>query len=339
VRLHAYQFHVFLDFEEVIDYDGTWGEIARRLNGGGVRNIHIERRRLELAALLSGFAGYVHADSLQFDGTSAASTEEARVPQQQALETFLDELSRQTGATLDKSAIGAAVRIATDGVRHFENRLASAPVLPEAHTYLLGRQAIGEEEAARFWRVPMAYALLEPVNAALRARPDESWLDAWLFSLELETVFHAMDGDGWAAWQDVRLLNAALALELGTRPHRNGILLHDLFSNRSAREFLQVNKHEGVEYFNREHFETMISRLALLRAIFIFGDTTREPADCATAVQAMLQWAMTVQQEAENVGYKVATLLDWEQQQQSPPKAPNAKAKKPAKPKTTKRKS
>jgi glycosidase len=339
VRLHAYQYHVFLDFEEVYDIDGTWGEIARRLNGGGVHNIHIERRRLELAPLLSAFQGYVNAESIQLDGSSAAATTEAWETQQQALASFLHELSPLTGAPLDAAAIGESVRIAVNDVCHFEERLDSAPVLPEAATYLLGRQSVSENEATRFWRVPMAFALLEPVNAAIGAHPDESWLEAWLLDLEIESIFHTMDGDGWRAWQDLRLLNVALAMSPVDGSQRGRLSLHELFSLRPTRELLQINEYDGVEYFNREQFESMIGRLSLLHAITTLGDTTLQPPERASAVQHRLQWALTVQQEAENAGYRVSTLLEWEQGKQSPPKTPKAKPKNAAKPRAKKHKS
>jgi len=338
VRLHAYQYHVFLDFEEVFDHDGTWGEIARRLNGGGVLNIHLERRKLELAPLLNAFCEYVNPESLGFDGSPTELSEETWAPQQRALHAFLDELNRRTGVPLNASAIGNAARNAVNDVRLFEARLQAASVSPEAGTYLLGRLAVSETEAARFWRVPMAFALLEAVNAALGTDPGEDWLGAWLLGLELENTFHAMDGDGWAALQDVRLLNAALAAKPDGNARTRHSTLGRLFSLRPARELLQINEYEGIEYFNREQFETMIGRLSLLDAIAILGDTTPKPAGRASAVQAGLQWALTVQQEAENAGYRVSTLLDWEQRQHRAPGALKTRAKKPAKPRPKKRK-
>jgi hypothetical protein len=183
----------------------------------------------------------------------------------------------------------------------------------------------------------MTFALLEPVNSALGAHPDESWLGAWLLDLEIESTFHAMDGDGWAAWQDLRLLNVALAMSPEDGAHRREYSLGELFSLRPTRELLQINEYDGVEYFNREQFESMIGRLSLLHAITTLGDTTLQPPERATAVQDRLQWALTVQQEAENAGFRVSTLLEWEQGKQSPPKALKAKSKNAAKPRAKKR--
>ncbi len=333
VRLHAYQYHVFLDFEEVIDRDGYWAEIAGRLNGGGVPDIHLERRKLELAPLLNAFDGYVNPESLDFDGASTTVTKKAWESQQRALDAFLDELGGHTGAMLDSATIGETARNAVNDVRQFEKRLESASVSAEAVAYLLGRLAVSEPEASRFWRVPMAYALLQPVNAAMDLETEGAWLDTWLLSLELENTFHAMGSDGWTAWQDVRLLNVALVLN----PVENGhAALRQLFALAPAREFLQINEYDGVEYFNREQFESMVSRLCLIHAISILGDTKTKPGGRAAAVQAQLQWAMTVQQEAENAGYRVGTLLEWEQQQAPAPKASKSKTKKPAKPRAKK---
>ncbi|GMV94108.1 MAG: hypothetical protein AMXMBFR82_38860 [Candidatus Hydrogenedentota bacterium] len=357
VRLHAYQYHVFLDFQEVVDEDGTWAEVARRMDGGGVPNIFIEQRRLELATLLDAFRRFASVEALQLDAALETGAKRVRADWHEELVRFLDDLGNRAGVAFDRTAIEDAIRGAVHNVQLFESRLNDAPVSPEADTYLLGRIGVNEEEAARFWRLPMAYALLAPVGEVMDSEGYPDWLDRWLFNLELEAVFHEMDGDGWAAWQDLRLLNIALAMQLGHTAGTQDLSLRKLFASGVVREFLQVNEYEGVEYFNREQFETLVGRLTLIRAIAQLGDTRQGPADRAAAVQSGLQRALTLQHDAENAGYRVDALLESEGQPatsripepkartaakakakaQSKPKSKTVAKKKPAKPRPKKR--
>ncbi|MCL4694469.1 MAG: alpha-amylase, partial [Candidatus Hydrogenedentes bacterium] len=338
VRLHAYQYHVFLDFQEVVDHDGTWAQVAGRMDGGGVPNIFVEQKRLELATLLDAFRRFVRVEALQLDAALETGAKRVRADWHGELVRFLDDLGNRAGVAFDRAAIEDAIRGAVHNVQSFESRLNDAPVSPEVDTYLLGRIGVNEEEAARFWRLPMAYALLAPVGEVMDAEGYPDWLDRWLFNLELEAVFHEMDGDGWAAWQDLRLLNIALAMQLGHTAGTQDLSLRKLFASGVVREFLQVNEYEGVEYFNREQFETLVCRLTLIRAIAQLGDTRLSFADRAAAVQSGLQRALTLQHDAENAGYRVDALLESEGQAAIPriPESkarPTAKAKAESKPK------
>jgi hypothetical protein len=63
--LHGYQYHAFLDFREVYDSDGSWGELAERLNGSGVADMNEVYREFQLEPILGPFRQAVNVHSMR----------------------------------------------------------------------------------------------------------------------------------------------------------------------------------------------------------------------------------------------------------------------------------
>ena len=66
VELHAYQYVALLDWREVYDHDGSWWNLAGRLQGGGAPSIEEAYREMQLEPLLTPFREAINAaDAVQ----------------------------------------------------------------------------------------------------------------------------------------------------------------------------------------------------------------------------------------------------------------------------------
>ncbi len=318
VRLYAYQYHLFLDFREAVDRDGSWAEIARRLNGAGTPDIWLEHRKLELAPLLASCRGYVNRDHVHLAVVPPAHKplpKSAWHPVASALGPMLAELGEQTGCPFNRDELAQRALKNMNGIRLFEKRLAAVNATSESQTFLLGPVPEEAPAASHFWRMPAAWALLQPIEHAMRACPSArshgAWLDEWLIGMETLRVFEDLGGAEWSARQDLHVLRILLAFDAGGPDMAIRFPIAEVLADPIVREYLMVNRYEGVLYLNREQFERLLYWLCLVAAVEILGDSSLKPGERSKWIERELQWNRCVLAEAESGGYRIDALAEW----------------------------
>ncbi|NUM52070.1 MAG: alpha-amylase [Candidatus Hydrogenedentes bacterium] len=267
VNLHGYQWHAFIDWREIVDTDGSWGDLAWHLEGRGVGDLGYERRARELAPVLNSFNAYFNDGQLKsLLATAAPDTAETQRAgaMRRPLEDFLREL-------------GARTRIHDD---------AGELLMPSVHSIQYWRRQIaehrkhagaGEETTVDVtrWVLPMAYALLKPVSVAVARGGDlhdgAAWLDSWLVSRNVLSTLAEVLGDQWKGELAFRALRVALrfaehGLHRVDAPPALLSQFQHMLDDPDAQQFLMFNEHEGVVYFNREQLEDLLRAFGDVRA-------------------------------------------------------------------------
>jgi glycosidase len=136
-------------------------------------------------------------------------------------------------------------------------------------------------EEKRFWRVPALWAVLRHMGKVAAPAPADNghfdwtgtsaaWLHEWFLVKNIATALQSLDNDGGAAWQDARLIRLCIAYS-GKLPSLQedtwGPLLHGLFRDPDAQQFLGMHQWGGRTYLNKERFEELLHRLFLVWSI------------------------------------------------------------------------
>ncbi len=254
LSLDAYETHVFWELREVRDgVAGQWARLAARLGGAAVLSLDETLRELQLEPVHRPFreifGGGLARAILDGAATVAQLDElEARVGR------FLGAVAEATGVPGDAPALATAVRL----------RLQAA---------LIDRpEAIGPVDRAALlgWLLLARTGELAPgadVAATSRAWYDELRL-AGAFAVGLRDAAVG-EAEAWSAAELVRVL---LALPRpsslrGSARATDARLLEQWLARDPVRAAIGVNTWQGVEYIDRDRFETMLRWAVRLDAI------------------------------------------------------------------------
>jgi glycosidase len=308
--LHAYQFHVFLDWREVHDSDGSWAEMERRLNGAGVPNIDEAYYEMKLEPITAPLEAALSAaldllETEDYDETLQtaelnlhktisildiylqSSTEDRETagrirttlewvaPADEDEDDSIDEITMASESD-DEAVPSDQIQNVSDealvcwSVLHHLLRTG----VPESRKDAIALQRMNE------WRiVPLVTRILETRTGNLRESRDNALL-VWMLIAFPE------------------LLQPTVARPLG-------VTLHRLFDTDAASEYLRVNRWQEAHWFNREQFEKLVSTF-LIATLGILRERVPQPIDlmahAGTASTDVTIWA-------DRLGFQVEAFL------------------------------
>ncbi len=288
VELGAFKYHVFLDFR--IAQDNEWhhyGNLMGYLNGRGVPNVEDAIKEIFLQPIHEAFRQLVNAD--MFQRLTAAAL---RKPGQELDEELLDEVAESM------IALGEAVRDFTgvdqqqglqpealaEEVRQELSVMLQMPVLRE-HSALAQepkfvaladklRDVLQDEPAT--WGAALGWlfthSLGKLVDESDFVDSSRAWMDEWLLARILTSTLVATglsDQDATRAAVTAKLLVARQRWFDIAAPARTPTytVLQTLLRDNEVQQYLGVNRHQGVLWFNHEAFEALAEWLLLLSTV------------------------------------------------------------------------
>ncbi len=269
--LGDYEFHVFWDFRELQQQDGSdWAGLCRALDGRGVFSLEEELVQLQHRLLIGAFAALL--DLLAVATASGAAPTEAALLS--AIQCYMAELPSAVQDRLDPSAlcrllldaynpllVGRALRrLRASGVRRPE--LPSGPAERRATQALLAVESLA---------LPLGPAALTSYGLH---RPVEAFI-AGSASYDRE----------WGQYQTERCEIVAAAWQVWSDPlwHDDSERLIAVLEMTEVNRFLLVHDDGGVTWFNKERFEDLVCWLAL-RGCF---DSVQGGKGAAVPVEAL----------------------------------------------------
>ncbi|PLX91533.1 MAG: alpha-amylase, partial [Desulfuromonas sp.] len=289
-RLGPYQAAVYLDWQLLIDHDGSWGELCTELGGHGCDDLDRARLRQQSRPLIEPLLALLDAENLAL--------------------------------ILDALAQGVLSEALLDGAERFYTPLQQRHGRPVGE---LGRQLQNDLETllklqTLSGRNPQERRLLARLNLTSRLTDPQQLrlLVIWLLLRPLEQLAPGINGF------DLYPLQEALATRLEepeselplmrllwrhpnlfapghSLPGSLKRVLRDPFGAR----YLRIHPHDGRTWFDRERFETLLPYLALIAtfsALDFFGSEEKEfmlhLQQCQTYLDALPS-------EAEKAGYNL----------------------------------
>ena len=223
VQLNAYQLHVFWKFREVADEDGlSWGPLVDDLQGRGVDDVDVARRRLGLAPVLGPWQCVLE---------ELAEGSEIGEDLENALLTFVVAARRFSGAK------GSAAAAVIEALPRVESALSTV--------------ADDQDDGIAQWRplvlaVWAAAGVLQDLGGETGATAADRWAQ-WLLGLSLADVIRDRGGEDQQAQDSGSIVALLLALEQhwpAAFAQNAGFdqIFEDLLANETVALFLGVNR-------------------------------------------------------------------------------------------------
>ncbi|MBN2311517.1 MAG: alpha-amylase [Candidatus Hydrogenedentes bacterium] len=318
-ELAPYECRVLVDFREIEDHDGIWQQLAAHLAGRGVADVESECRALVLAPLLDAFRNAINGASMKqladpaLDPATAESVWEGFA---KGMRRFVAVLEAQSDRPLDPGALLDATRAWLDLLRGFDKQVASLDLTKDEQAYLLGPvRADGTHRA--FWRIPTAWAMLEPLGRAMARAGQEGqpsrWMDEWLLTVAVKEAFMELGREDWLAKLDAELVGIVIRY-LSLLPAEAGpesdAVLRTMLDDPMIRDYLFVHRFDGVLWLNKEQLENMLYWMFFLRVLELCADASADPAARSRALHAHYATIQRCLALAAKAHYELERLLE-----------------------------
>jgi glycosidase len=297
VELAAYTCRVFLDFRQVQDdVEHNYAKLAARLGGAGVPSIDNALRELALEPLLNPFRELVNpgmftwliqnraeADSFNPVNLNLALEETERkylaiLESAQALLGQDQRLDAEGAEAEAPAALALEVRQqmqALLSLSTLKKDLAKYPAeYRQALNYLFNGPPGGDppDEKALKSGLPevwgMLFGSLITVPLGRLAGEQDSaersrvWIDEWLLGRQLVTTLKELKVEAGAAARSLPLLRLLVGQAGWAGADEPSLVASQLIQGWAreddAKRYLQVNLHEGVQWFNKECFDELV---------------------------------------------------------------------------------
>jgi hypothetical protein len=170
------------------------------------------------------------------------------------------------------------------------------------------------------WATLLGWILVHPLAKMLRPDGDaelsRSWMDEWRLNKLLAGVVQDLGQEEGAAWWSVGTIKVlvkhqAWCLAPAVGEERAYQVLVSWLKDGEVQRFLQVNRHLGVLWFNRESFNELLAWMMTIAALRITADAGQEQEDgVARAILACYDVVETLQAAEEASEYQVVNLME-----------------------------
>jgi hypothetical protein len=327
VELGAYKCHVFLDFREM--QDNAWHHYAHLtayLNGRGVPSIQEALKETFLQPVHHAFKELVSTATFQRLIDARLTEPEGQVDQALLAEVeaktvcLLGEIKQFTGATGDETTLAQEMRRELEGLLRLPVLESRFPRPDSAE-----HRAVVEYLTANLPDVPFLWGSLlgwwcvhslgKIVGQAGFEGQSRSWVDEWLLGKVIAGALRDLGLDEPAAWQAVGLIKLLtghqrwFAVDAPDTRSRAYQVLKALLQDDEVQLFLQVNRYQGVLWFNKEAFGQLLWWLLLLAVVEIGADPLRPAAETAGDILACYEVVQHLHQAEGKSDYQVEKLL------------------------------
>lgn len=253
-QLNGYQSRALVNFQEIHDGDGSWAALAQHLDAAGVPDMQLARRKQEIAPALASIQSQLGPETL-------AGLES--IP-------FVEEIGKKPASIVDLNPQWQ-IRLS-----QFKAGAGTRKELDQLIEDLPGSRILQANHLADLLRtLPGPWSSKTSINKdgyELKAT------DAPLFLSEMAEAVISWAGNSYAGWSTVWLAEilASHDDELDQMAKGETSWLKKLLTNTVVRKFLQVNRHQGVEFFNKESLDLLLTAW-VFRAFD--GDRVDNPAN------------------------------------------------------------
>jgi hypothetical protein len=333
LELEAYKYHVFLDFRQV--QDNGWhqyAQLAAYLDGRGVPSIDETLKEIVLQPIHFPFREMTNAQMITrllearlSNPTHAVDTDLMSEVEQKAAH-LLVEINNLTGAERGESdlqvlakeirnKIQATLEIpALRGIASLESRrnYKSAIKLILNHLSLEKKDIPG-------WGVLIGWDLTHTLGRVMgedgAAARSQTWIDEWLLGRILVSSMMDLGISEFESWRSIGLIKILIQHQdwyLVDTPKRKRAyrIISKLFEDENVREYLQINRYQGILWFNQESFEDLLAWLMRIAVINIYADqsiSSEEPRDQITNIYQTIR---KIKRAESKSNFQVERLLD-----------------------------
>jgi len=315
-ELNSYDCHVFMDFHEVSDIEnGQYTQLNTYLNGRGVPNIDEAMRELLLAPILYPLRELINPKSLQAIYQARIKEPETEIDQ--------DEFSKHVEKHQQLiNAIKGFVKVKTDQlpiISEQQRGLEAILSLPdfEEHYPFPGSKKY-ETDYPFIWYVLILWNDLRLIGRVITSEPQyieisRSWLEEWGILRMVQETLETLGLDHQQAQSGVSILKLLVSQQnwVGKISDQSQLsLLKSWLQEEEIRNFLDINRHRGILWFNKEAFESMLWWMMATALIHMVADPKKNLAEVIEDLFEAYRSIETMIEAEKQSKYQVESLLE-----------------------------
>jgi hypothetical protein len=147
------------------------------------------------------------------------------------------------------------------------------------------------------------------------AARSQTWIDEWLLGRILVSSMMDLGISEFESWRSIGLIKILIQHQdwyLVDTPKRKRAyrIISKLFEDENVREYLQINRYQGILWFNQESFEDLLAWLMRIAVINIYADqsiSSEEPRDQITNIYQTIR---KIKRAESKSNFQVERLLD-----------------------------
>lgn len=326
LHLGAYQTYVFLDFRQVYDSDGEYAQVAANLAGRGTTSIERARRELVLQPIHTSLKQLINAGQIgwliqnRYGAPNAQPDlnpilEEVRQKAlvfAQAAQNYLNQPQNLT------EAMGFAQTLTNEihSILALGNMATLLGGLPaRKQTALLKALSVPTEKEPETWAALLTFGFTRLIGR-LTTPPRESvdLLDEWL----LDPLFADALHDLKITTPENLLRRNRILLKLAAQPRTDKkiaarALSYDLLQNwlkdSLVQRHLQINRFEGVLWYNREGLQDLLNGYLLTQIHLALANPELTPAQANRQIETVWDVYTAIQKAMPKSEYQIEKLL------------------------------
>ena len=327
VELGAFKYQVFWNFREV--QDNEWHHYAQLnayLDGRGVPNIDETMKELFLRPIHQKFNTLMNAKMIDRLIASKTTVKYPKIDVslldeiQTKYRDFLNEIKNFTSSKRDITPIVTHICDEIEAILQLESiekRFSSIRI----RNFKKSISFLKESMSNNYFNCSILYGWVS-VRHLGRILADEeyeaqsrSWIDEWLLGKIINPVFYDLGFDKGQSWQ-------ALALMKILTTHQNWFkddkdkkghfyrVFKKFLEDQEVQQFLQVNRYQGILWFNKEMFENFVTWLFKISIVAITANSTLKEKEMATIIVEKYNLIKSWLAAEQESNYQVETLLD-----------------------------
>jgi len=327
VELGAYKYHVFIDFREV--RDNPWhhyAQIANYLNGRGVPSIEEALKEMLLQPLQVAFNELVNVGMFRRLMAARITQPQAQLDQklmeeiEKKMINLLREAKHLSGGREDEMTMAQEIRHKLEAILYL-------PIITSRYPRL---QPKGVKAAAEYlhkkltdstytWNTLFSWlfvhALGKVVNPRDFAGQSHTWIGEWRFGKTILSVLRDLGLEETTAWSSLTVIKLLTGhqrwFEVKPSDQKQAYaILESLLKDSEVQQFLRVNQHNDIWWFNKEAFEEMLWWLMMVAALTIGSDPLRPVNAVVAELERCYAMIQTWQEAEKKSEYQVEKLLE-----------------------------
>lgn len=317
VELEAFKYHVFLDFREVEDDESKhYGKVHAFLNGRGVQSMEDALVEMEMQSLLHAFDESINAGSLRY--LAEGMTEDELDPA--VLATFEEKSANLMRGYRSFENNAVMPEDLEDNIRETYKTIMSLPSLAREDDtgwrgYLTTDPNTADTGELQGYRLMLAWTFTSLLYRMQPERSDSRRSFDWLFERYLSSriikAFTTLGVYEKEAREEVQLLKLMIKNgEKLTFANTSSLFsqVEGLLKVGAVQDFIDVNMHENILYFNKEKMEVLIYWffiMALVKGLTEDGNRKKVLAN----MEVVYEKASFILSSAEKSGYRLEDFL------------------------------
>jgi hypothetical protein len=194
-------------------------------------------------------------------------------------------------------------------------------MLPRAHQYEAAvemvRARLGDNLAA--WGTLLCWLFTHALGKVVAEQDigaqSRSWMDEWLLSKLVAGTFQDLGLDTGTVWWAVGTIKILISHQRwyeveASGPEQAYQVLASWLRDGEVQQFLQVNRHQGVLWFNHEAFEELLGWMLTTAVVAIGAEHWQAPEAIVERIIACYDVVTTLQQAEKASEYQLEKLLE-----------------------------